>query len=88
MTSENVTPSQERRDDDVRWSHPNLTDKIGRRVGVDWRDIPNPGPKGEYKITGARMSRVGKEEAEVMIVVDGKPKKWWVPIGQIFNNED
>ena len=88
MSPEDITPSPQDKSTELLWKYPKFQGKIALRVSVDWTGVQNPGPNGEYKLMGLRENREGQVEGEVMIPVDGQPKRWWVPVDNIHNNED
>ncbi len=88
MSPEDITPSEDDRDEGLLWKYPQFKGKVGCRVTVDWTGVKDPGPEGkEFKLRKIVSNREGQHEAEIYGVVNGEPKTWRVPVKNVENNE-
>ncbi len=88
MNPENVTPPQVIEEPNILWAHPRLKGKIGLRVSVDWHNIPEPDPKGEYKLMTTGKDKNGVQYGRVVKVVEGATVARWLPLDSISSIED
>ena len=88
ISPEDPSRSHDKEAAGLRQKYPILS-KTGRRVTVDWTGIKDPSTFPEvYVGPSPRMGPKGPEAELYRADANGNMRRWWVPVDQIFDNEN